>query len=925
MPEWYHHALVETDPLIRSYGMVQDPLEMREGGVAYYTPPPAAREEDRLTHDDAFAGVSAFDELKLHRLESVPELVEGYKPLPLFREVAKDDGLDGGGDPTPAGANAPSASSNGEKRVKRSERLRRERQERLRKAKLQYDPDILLPTLPWETDSIVDPYRGVEAADAVEFHKENLEKTWFVYRGAFQQAITEFGNLAKITTEDRCEQLLYDTMERFRKGEVGDHPAIPTEQTEVFSLIFEAHTKHFLADFYKYRGSRLSEANTVKAEADAMLRRASAKSKLLGRNFMNFIQEMTALELENVRRNPIQRYAVMLRDQKYEPLAKPFLGWVERELQEFIHADFQSLEQLETHREFLTKHVNDAKRRCPMRIEGIPDATRDATVEAIFLWCRGALYFYAGKQLLRMFMRFADTRFRARAEAHFEDSIEWFTNYAKMSNGAVQIPIPDAEPPYSYAEKDFLDGEHAVFAEISGNLDKAEAIWHTGSSRRWYPVIDETEYMWYNERRGRLTIALDISDRCLESMNKKTHPTIHPFPERARVFLEGAPLTQETAEHLWLRHMGDLYWEHAEFMARQGRFQTSRTYREKCLNLYHLALRTARERLPPSWRAPLLTEAKYLLRAYEPGGAVAPHLRAVEALVERLFQEKDRPHWVEPFSDLPFRIALVQGNLPAYGELITREVVRRLGWQPSNERLRENMAIRARGGGTLPELETYFATANAVAEEVFRAKVLRWRAKEKEGSDSYLFWTHLYFAFRVYPKDRAEVQRLWDMYEPVFLYIYTQCALSVAERGQRLINDALRRVCQILLAGDAAQKTTLHEELTKVREKMSHFVDRRELDRTINALEAHRMDPSKPTYIYGTGLLHRDMVHHEGIARNPSLRSQLAEGDYAEMRRRQELIRANSTTLDPHQVARLEEAQTNSIDDPLTSQRNSSF
>ncbi|CCW66903.1 unnamed protein product [Phytomonas sp. Hart1] len=913
MPEWYRTSLVETDPLIKSYGMVNDPLEMKETKVAYYKQPPLHL-EDRITNDDAIIGVSAFDEYKLYRLQSLPELVEGYKSLPLFHEVAMDCPQKVASDDAKA-----ASAGKGKKDLKRSEKLRQERKERLRKAKLQYDPDILLPTLPWETDSIVDPYRGVEEEDAVEFNKEDLEKTWFAYRGAFQQAIMEFGNLTQVTTEDRCEQMLFDTMERFRSGRIEGHPEIPPEAKEIFSLIFEAHTKHFLADFYRIRGNRLSEANIVKSEADAMLKKVSAKCKLLGRNFMNFVQEMTSLELDNVRKNPIQRYALMLKDKKYEPLAKPFMRWVQNELQEFIHMGFQSMDQLETHREFLTKHVNDAKLQCPARVEGLSDASRDAAVEAVFLWCRGAIAFYAGKQLFRMFIAFADTRLRSRAESHFEDSIEWFTNYAKMGQGVVQIPIPDADPPCQYEEKEFLDGESAVFAELSGNFDKAEGIWHSGSTRRWYPVIDETEYMWFNERRGRLSVALDVSDRCLESMNKKTHPSIHPFPERARVFLEGAPLTQETAEHLWLRHMGDLYWEHSEFMTRQGRFQTGRAYREKCLNFYHVAMRTAQERLPASWRAPLLTQAKYLLRGYEPGKAVEGHLQALEEVVERLFREMGRLHWVEPFSDLPFRVALVQANLPAYGELITREGIRRLGWQPSNEMLMKNMSIRARGGGTMPELEKYFATTNDVAEEVFRRKVLRWRAKEREGSDAYLFWTHLYFAFRVYPKDPAEVQKLWDLFEPAFLYIYTQCALAIPQRGQCLINDALRRLCQILLPGDSAQKTTLLKELTKVREKMVHFVDRRELDRAINALDANLIDPTKPTYIYGTGLLHQDMVYHEGISRNPALRSQLASEDYAELRRRQELIRTNSTALDPHQIAQIQEGKTSSSEEPMIS------
>ncbi|KEG12717.1 hypothetical protein DQ04_01471030 [Trypanosoma grayi] len=914
MPEWYRETLVETEPLIQSYGLTHDPLEMqvKTAKIEYYQPPQLT-EERRITNDDAISGVSSFDEVKMHKLRSLPELVEGYKPLPLYREITKDDEQ----------TKSTTASKQPAKRQKKSEQLRKERQERLRKAKMQYDPDILLPSLPWETDSITDPYRGVAKEDAVDFNKADMEKTWRAYRGTFQQSITEFGNLTQVTTEDKCERMLMDTMERFRRGEVGEHPQIPEEHEAIFRLIFEAHTKHFLADFYKFKGNRVTEANTTKAEADEILRRASAKCKLLGPSFMNFIQEMTSLELESVRKNPAQRYAIMIRDRKYEPLGKPFMNWISNELSEFILTDFQSVEQLETSLEFLKKHVIDARFKCPMRVEGVRDSARDSAVEAFFQWCRGALCFYAGKQMQRLYIDFADTRFRTRAEELFEDSIEWFSNYAKAANGIVQIPIPDVDPPYEYDEKDFLDGENAIYAEISGHLDKAEGLWHSGTSKRWYPVTDETEYMWYNERRGRLTLALDISDRCLENVNKKTHPSIHPFPERARPFLEGAPLTQETAEHLWLRYMGDLYHEHSEFMFRQGRFQTGRSYREKCLNFYHMAVRIARERLPPSWKAPLLTEAKYLMRVYEPGIDLERHLQEVEVVVDKLFAEKEPPHWLEPFSELPYRLAVVHANLPAFGEYITAKVNARIKTKPSNDLLLKNMEQRAHGGSYLPELEEYFAAVNEISDEVFRKKILRWRALEYEGSDPYLFWTHLYFAFRVHPQNAEEVGKMWDMYEPAYLYIYTQGALASRNRGQKLINDALRRVCQILLKGDKGQKEVLLRELTNVREKLAHLIDRRELDRTIRALEAHLADPSHGTFTYGSSLLYREAVRHERIARNPNLRSALAARDYAELQKRRESLRAHESTLNPQQAAALQEQQASSSslhEEPLGTQ-----
>ncbi|EAN78167.1 uncharacterized protein TEOVI_000420500 [Trypanosoma equiperdum] len=898
MPEWYRRTLVETEPMIQSYGLTHDPLERRIVDTHEYYDPPQLTEDTRITNDDAVAGVSSFDELKMRKMKSLPELVEGYKPLPLYREVASGKGDAGPQDNSVSGGSA-----------KRSDLLRKERQDRVRKAKVHYDPDILLPSLPWESDSIADPYRGVAKGDAIDFNKADLEKTWRAYRDTFRQSMTEFGNLTQVTTEDKCERMLMDVMDRFRRGDVGDHPQIPEELEAIFRMIFEAHTKHFLSDFYRFKGNRVTEGKTVKAEADEILRRASAKCKLLGPNFMNFIQEMTSLELDSVRNNPAQRYAIMVRDRAYEPLGKPFINWINSELSEFIVNEFQGIEQLETHMEFLKRHVNDARAKCPMRLEGVRDSARDATVEAFYQWCRGALCFYAGKHLQRLCIDFADTRFRTRAEELFEDSIEWFSNYAKASNGIVQIPIPDSDPPYEYEEKDFLDGENAIYEEISGHLDKAEGLWHSGTSRRWYPVIDETEYIWYNERRGRITLALDISDRCLENVNKKTHPSVHPFPERARLFLEGAPLTQETAEHLWMRHLGDLYYEHSELMFRNGRFQTARIYREKCLNLYHLATRTAAERLPPSWKAPLLTRAKYLMRVYEPGSGVEEHIKDVERVVDRLFAEKEPPHWIEPFSELPYRLAVVHANLPAFGECITARVKSCVKNSPGNELLLKNMEQRSRGGAQLPETEEYFAAVDRVADEVFRKRILRWRSQECEGSDPYLFWTHLYFAFRVHPKSCEEVAKMWDMYEPAYLYIYTQGALASRNRGQKLINDALRRVCQILLPGDEKQKKVLLRELVKVREKLSHLVHRRELDQTIHALESHLADPSRQTFCYGTSLLYREALTHERIANNPSLRADLAARDYAELKQRKASLQTQGSSLNPQQAAKLQEQQ----------------
>lgn len=77
---------MDTEPLIYSYGTMQDPLETKAPAKEYYTPPPL-REEERIMLNDAMEGTSSFDETKMHKLTSLPEQVEGCEPLPLFYEV----------------------------------------------------------------------------------------------------------------------------------------------------------------------------------------------------------------------------------------------------------------------------------------------------------------------------------------------------------------------------------------------------------------------------------------------------------------------------------------------------------------------------------------------------------------------------------------------------------------------------------------------------------------------------------------------------------------------------------------------------------------------------------------------------------------------------------------------------------------------
>ena len=692
--------------------------------------------------------------------------------------------------------------------------------------------------------------------------------------------------MSGMVSEDQSERLLLDTIKRFRKGEVSAHPPIDAQQEEVFRIIFEGHTKQFMSDLYKARGGKSTESVVAKQEADELLKKAGAKSKLQGPSFMNFVQEMTALELDEVRKNPIQRFAVLVKDRKFDPFAKPFMRWIEKELAEFNQTTFSAQEQLETQFTFLTKTINEARHRSPARIEGVTDSNRDFFVTALHCWCRASLNFFAAKKHMEMYLHFAETRFRSRAETLFEDAFELYGEYAKAANGLVSIPLPDCDPQYDVEEQDFLDGENGTIAEVRGHLDKAESLWHSGTTRRWYPVLDETEYMWFNERRGRITLAIDISARCLESMNKKTHPSVHPFPERAYPFLEGAPLTQETAEHLWMRHMGDVYLEHALTMARLGQFATAKEHLERCNNLYRLAIRTAKERLPGSWKAPLLTTAKYLMRSFDASKvSAASHCAAIEKTTEALFALSPQPtHWIHIYDNLPIRVALTHENFIAYGQLIQDEVLKKTKRPISDNELLKCIELRARGQRTPPELDFYFDAVKECGDRCFRQVIAKWRAKEVVGSDPYYMWTHMYFMFRVFPKSPEEVAQYWEMYEPAYFYIYTQAALGSRTRGYTHINDAIRRMSQILLDGSHEQKQTLLSELVKVREKLA-------LDRSITTLEAHLVSPAALPYCYGSQLIWKITKSGLNAQGNALLKINSGAKDYAVIKQRIEQSR----------------------------------
>lgn len=900
VPAWYHAQAVETDSMIRVYGTTRDPIEMQPADPRYQSKPatvpsssssevPDAHGAASLLEESAFGSESVFDDFKIHKAKFTPELTREFQPLPTFKEAALlKDGK------TSADGTSSIAVVDGEgKPLKRSERQRRERLARQKKMQdpSPFDADILLPSLPWETDSVADPYRGVAEASAVaesvSIHRPSLEATWKAYRDFFRQTLMEFNSVARTATEDQCITLLLSAVPRIRKDEVGTHPVVPPEQLEIIQLVFEGHLKQFISDFFKSRSVRASESKAMKSESEDVLRQASAKSKLLGSAFVNFVQEMVSLELDGVRQNPIQRYAILLREKRLEPIARPFGRWAETQLFEFVGSEYTNDQHLEGTIEQLKRSLSETRFKTPSRVEGVQDVVRDATIEALHHWCLGTVYRSASKHYMGMYLKFSEVRFRGKAEHYAENATEAYQIGYQTGNQLLTMPVPDTDPPYDYDEKEFMEGENAMYAELLGNFEKAERLWNAGTTRRWYPVVDETEYMWYLERRGRYTMAMDVSDRTLENLNKRTHPSIHQFPDRARPFLEGAPLTQETAEHLWLRNMGEVYMEHSQFMGRVGRFATAREYQSKALNFLHLAIREAQERLPASWAAPLLTRARFLgFAACEPQEDPEVFLKTVDDTMEKLYAlenpkaengPREKRHWFDPEFDLPVRVALVQRSMQLLGVVVLK-VAERSARKPTDEELMKFLAARAKGGA-YSEHE-WFAATDAAAEEVVRKRILRWRDHEVDGSDAFLYLTHLYFSIRVQPKSHDDVQKYWEMYEPVFSHIYTRAALASRARGVAMIGDALRRICQILLPGSKDHHAVLLGKLTTTREKLSHLIDRKDADRTINALEAHMANKNFPSYVYGTAALHRSAVKADELQRNQTITIDFAAKDY---------------------------------------------
>jgi hypothetical protein len=882
VPEWYRQTAIDTDPMIPSYGMTNDPIEARPILSQYTHDRPSVTEETTIVTDQARMGENAFDEAKMFKERQTPELAQGlYKDLPTYQDFVESE-------------QKQLAEGDKEDTRPKSEKLREERRNKSRGGRQAFDPDLALPDLPWETDPSRDPNRGVSQVALVNFDRKTVEKVFKVYKEFMQQRLVELSNMTGSSSDERVEQFVREAIDKVRKGHVGDHPVVAPEITDIFKMVYEGHFKAFLSEFYNFRGGRKPDAEALKTESDDMLRKAGAKAKLLGQPFVDLMQEMTAVELDTVRHNPIHRYCILCRERSHEVIAKPFIRWIQEDLNNYGHAEFTQIEEIENHRNAAMRTLNEAKFKSPRRIEGVKDHTRDYVCESFYHWCRGALVYHSGRHYWNFYLRFADSRFRYRAQEFFEESWEVFIAYHRTSREVgVHIPVPYSEHLYEIGDKDFLEGENGCAAESNGDFEKAERIWHTGTVLRWYPLYDETDFLLFMERRGKFNQCYEISDRCLESLQKKTHPSVSPFPARAKVWLEGAPMTQETTEHLWLRHMGDVYLEHADFCGRAGKQQTAREHMNHALNFYRVALREAKERLPPSWKAPVLTRVKLLARCATDATDPEAYLKEVEEVLDIIYKmEKRGPnHWIDRMYDMHWRATLVLYALPMWGRLVHAKTIRLAEQALPEDYMVEELTRRSQVGFTgFSPLEL---AASEVAEEHYRKKVLAWRDKNHPETDEWHLMNLAYFTFKVTPRTPAEVDAYKEQFWKTYDWIYMQTALGIRSRT-RLFPDAVRRLSTILLPGTVEHKQFLLKELQKIEEKLHHALQTAELKRAVSSLELHLKDPSKPPYLFGTMTFAKMSASQSTRLTNPVLLNDTSADAYSKLREREARNRSAS-------------------------------
>eukprot|EP00760_Papus_ankaliazontas_P007405 PhM_4_TR13342/c0_g1_i1/m.69185 len=873
VPEWYTKLIIEPGPSITTYGTTNDPIESREmtkEELEKYYHKDVTDKDMVLETDEISAGENAFDELKFHRQRTTPELVKGFKPLPKYSDL-------------------PAVQKMGEDgTLTASQRLAKKRRER-RKTNLNWEHDLSLPDLPWDTDPVMDPYRGVSEDGAVAFHKPTLTEVFDTYKKYLLKVLCEFHNITAYGSEQRGEEKLFEAIKNVQEGNVGPHPPAAEEHLEVIRLSYESHLRQFLHDWYNHRGAgRKHDAEAQKATAEQLAHRAAAKCKLLGKAFMEFMQERTANELDAVKKSPNMKHKVIVKEKAHETLVKPYEKWLAG-LADIVRSKYSNWEQIEVQREFMLRTLNEARNKCPAKVENTSAQMRGLIVEAFFLWCKGTLQFHCAKKSLEFFHLHNDTRFRSRAEELFEESFELYQAFQKYAEQCgVYIPIPNADAPIEYDDTEFLEGENAHVAELSGQLEKAERLWKGSTRYRWFPMWDETDFMHFLERRGRISMAMDVSDRTLEAMNRKTHPSIHPFPEVGRRELEGAPLTQETTEHLWLRHMADLYMEHSQFNEKVGRHGTAAEHFKHAIGLFRLAMKQARERLPPSWTAPIYTKAKYLMYTAAYSSDRDQTIQEVEDCIAQIRALPELPrNWVVRTLDLHIRAAMFAKVIPLYVHRIRERAERDVKTSFSSEQLIANMQHRERVGGDLSSMMAFEEAADRQAQQ-FRDVCFAHRDQEKEGSDHWHMFNHFAFTVRVRPKNPEEVDKLKEVYWQTYDYLYSATALGTRTRAI-YFQESIRRISMILAPGTIKHREELLEELKKVQTAMKHMIEQEDMKRAIASLENNikTNGPTQQIYIYGTADIHAAALKHQQQQKSMSqLLDSSASQDYDEIRQR---------------------------------------
>eukprot|EP00658_Telonema_sp_P-2_P078040 TRINITY_DN7218_c0_g2_i2.p1 TRINITY_DN7218_c0_g2~~TRINITY_DN7218_c0_g2_i2.p1 ORF type:complete len:478 (+),score=84.75 TRINITY_DN7218_c0_g2_i2:160-1593(+) len=414
-----------------------------------------------------------------------------------------------------------------------------------------------------------------------------------------------------------------------------------------------------------------------------------------------------------------------------------------------------------------------------------------------------------------------------------------------MTDGLLTLPVPNSEPIEQYSDKEFPLGQNPMNYEALGDFEKADEAWGIGSTKRWYGTVDETEFALYLERRGRFQSSLDAADRTMEYLQKKTHPSIHPFPDRARFWLEDAPLTQETAEHLWLRNMGTIYLTFSELHTRQLRLKTADDLRKKGLNCLSTAVGAAKERLPPSWRAPLLTKVIFMMNSFDSSHDPHVFLKDAEYLIDQMYAIKDKTrHWIDPQTRLHYRIAMIESLEVVYASIAQEVARQKTQFVISDEMLMKVMQMRLEGRSTdsIPGISKYDAALQMSLEHTYRSKIRKYMSQETENSEPYVALTHLYFNFRIREKNEEEIDKLWNMYKLAWEAIYTQCCFGESHNGTNKLGEGLKYLCHISFYGNVEQKTRLLEQLVRVRDKLKHLIQVNEIERCVSSVEKHLMD-----------------------------------------------------------------------------------